>query len=152
MTMFKFKKLYFPAAVIVAIILTLLVFIGFSTYWNMNQARTNALKFVHQQGMSTLQILEAGVLSILEMPDFQKQSIDRLMRESGNNQNIEFVYIADRDGRIMHSSRSPQETPSDEWIKQAPKNQNVFYHIAESPGKMPIYEMAQRIRTLDGGG
>jgi hypothetical protein len=110
MTIFKFKKLYFPAAVIVAIILTLLVFIGFSTYWNMNRARTNALKFVHQQGIATLQILEASVVSILDKPDFQKQSIDQLMRKSGNNQNIEFAYIADRDGRIMHSSRPSQET------------------------------------------
>jgi two-component system, NtrC family, sensor histidine kinase HydH len=48
--------------------------------------------------------------------------------------------------------QDPPRKPSNEWIKQAPKDQNVFYHIAESPGKMPIYEMAKRIKTFDSSG
>ena len=143
------KKLYLPALVIVAMILTLLVFIGFSTYWNMNRARENALKFVHQQGVATLQIIDASLRSLIETTDFQKDAIDGLIREAGKNQYIEFVYIADREGRIMHSSASFRgESPKD-WLPSASSDKNIFYRIKKLPGAMPIYEMAQPIIPFD---
>ncbi|MFZ2631514.1 MAG: ATP-binding protein [Desulfosalsimonadaceae bacterium] len=140
------KKLYLPALIIVAMILTLLVFIGFSTHWNMDKARENALKFVHQQGVATLQIIEASLLSLIETTDFNKNSIDRLIRKAGNNQYIEFVYIADREGRILHSSASSfREESPEEWIPFASSDNNIFYRTKKSPDSMPIYEMAKRI-------
>jgi two-component system, NtrC family, sensor histidine kinase HydH len=145
MDIFQPKKLYLPALIIVAIILTLLVFIGFSTHWNMDRARDNALKFVHQQGVATLQIIDASLLALIETPEFKKESVDELIRKAGNNQYIEFVYIADREGKIMHASASfPGESP-EEWIPQASSDKNIFYRIKHIPDNMPIYEMAQKI-------
>jgi two-component system, NtrC family, sensor histidine kinase HydH len=143
------KKLYLPALIIVAIILTLLFFIGFSTHWNMDRARENALKIVHQQGKATLQIIDASLLSLIETPDFQKDSIDRLIRKAGNNQYIEFVYIVDSGGRILHASRSFQEESPAEWIPKASSDNNIFYRIKKLPDAMPIYEMAQKIIPVD---
>jgi two-component system sensor histidine kinase HydH len=144
MDIFQPKNLYLPALIIVAIILTLLVFIGFSTHWNMDRARENALKLVHQQGEATLQILDASLLSVIETPDFQKGSIDQLIRRAEDSQNIEFVYIADREDRIMHSSASfPGESP-EEWIPKA-SDKNIFYRLKRIPDNLPIYEMAQKI-------
>lgn len=149
MDFFQPKKLYLPAVVIVTIILGLLVFIGFSTYWNMNRARTNALNFLHQQGVATLQLIETSVLSLIDTPNFQKESIDRLIRKARNNRSIEFVYIADREGKILHSSVPFRQAPSEEWISQAPRDKNIFYRIEEFPDKPPIYEMAERIDAID---
>lgn len=144
MGIFQPKNLYLPALIIVAIILTLLVFIGFSTHWNMDRARENALKILHQQGISTLQILDTSLLSLIESPDFRRDSIDQLIREAENSQNIEFVYIADREGRIMHSSASYTEESPEEWIPQT-SDKNIFQRTKRIPDNLPIYEMAQKI-------
>jgi two-component system, NtrC family, sensor histidine kinase HydH len=149
MDIFQPKNLYLPALIIVAIILTLLVFIGFSTHWNMDRARDNALKFVHQQGVATLQIIDASLLTLIETPDLQKGSVDQLIRKAGNSQYIEFVYIADRDGRIMHSSASLPEKSPEEWIPNASSDKNIFYRVKNMPDNMSIYEMAQKIIPYD---
>lgn len=143
------RKLFLPALIIVAVIFTLLIFIGFSTYWNLNRARTNALTFVHQQGVATLQIIDASVLSLIDAPDFRQESIDRLIRIAGNNQYIEFVRILDPKGRIMHSLEHMRDEPSGEWILQTPEDGNTFYRIRELPGKASVYEIAQRIRPFN---
>jgi len=149
MNIFQPKKLYLPALIIVVMILTLLVFIGFSTYWNLNRARENALKFVHQQGVATLQIIDASLLSLIETTDFQKDSIDQLIRKAENNQYIEFVYIADREGRIMHSSASVKRGPPEVWIPQESSGNRIFSRIKKLPDTMPIYEMAQKVLLPD---
>lgn len=55
------RKLYLPALSIVAVVVLLLIFIGISTYRNLDINRKNAMTFVRRQGLAMLQVLEAGV-------------------------------------------------------------------------------------------
>ena len=98
-------NLYLPALVIVAVILVLLIFVGFSTYWNLDRARRNALLFVNQQGNAIADILESSILSIREMPD-KKRSMERLVEKTGENKAVTYVYIADDNENMLYHSHS----------------------------------------------
>ncbi len=64
-------------ASIVAMVLMLLVFIGFSTYQNLNRARTHALRFVHREGVALMQAIEAGARAWMMTPMWQGDSVER---------------------------------------------------------------------------
>jgi hypothetical protein len=79
------RKLYLPAMIIVAVVLALLVFIGFSTYGNLHHARSNALKFLHQRGVATIEIIETSIRSLWGTCASEQESIDQLINEVGKN-------------------------------------------------------------------
>jgi len=60
MQILHLKKLYLPALSIVAIIFLLLVLISISTYRNLDREKTQALHFLHRQGVTLLRAIEAS--------------------------------------------------------------------------------------------
>ena len=98
------KKLYVPAVSILAIVVILLVLTGISTYRNLNRHSSMAMAFVHRQGLSILDAVEAGARAGMAMPMWREDSIQRLINEVGSNADIAYLYMIDEKGVIAHHS------------------------------------------------
>jgi two-component system sensor histidine kinase HydH len=98
------KRLYVPALSILAIVVILLVLISISTYRNLDRQKSMAMEFLHRQGMAILDAVEAGARAGLAMHVWQEDSIETLINEVGNNENIAYIYMVDKNGKISHHS------------------------------------------------
>jgi len=142
------RKLYLPAMVIVAVVLALLVFIGFSTYWNLNHARTNALKFLHQRGVATIQIIETSIRTLWGTCAAKGPSIDQLISEVGGNEYVAYAYMVGSHDKIMHQSGPIPDKTGSAWLKQMPDNAKIVNRILPLGDGTSVYELAARIGTL----
>lgn len=141
-------KLYVPAMIIVAVVLALLVFIGFSTYWNLDHARTNALKFIHQRGVATIQIVETSIRSLWGTCASKEASIGHLITEVGENEYITYVYMVNKDYEMLHKSNHLPAEMSGIWLKQMTDSRQIFSRIKTLAGGAKVYELAEAIKPL----
>jgi two-component system sensor histidine kinase HydH len=139
------RKLYLPAMIIVVIVFALLVFIGFSTYWNLHHARSNALKFVHQRGVATIQIIETSIQSLWRTCASKEASIDRLIRHVGENEYVTYAYIIDKKHKVIHRSSSFKDIPQKSWLMEMPEDEQIFSRIKTSKDGTNVYELAERM-------
>lgn len=145
------RKLYLPALSIVAVVVLLLVFIGISTYRNLDINRENAMTFVRRQGLAMLQVMEAGARASMLSPRWEADAVGRLIEETGKNPDIAYVYLADSEGRYVHHSTpelngkapasrdrrrlSTMTADSDDLILEA--------HLGKLPDGTPVYELSK---------
>ncbi len=142
------RKLYVPAMIIVAVVLTLLVFIGFSTYWNLHHARSNALKFVHQRGVATIQIIETSIRSLWGTCASKEESIDQLIKEVGENEYVVYAYMVNKEHEILHRSTPLPAETSGLWLKQMPGSEEISSRISMLSDGASVYELAETLRPL----
>jgi two-component system sensor histidine kinase HydH len=142
------RKLYVPALIIVAVVFSLLVFIGFSTYWHLDHARTNALKFVHQRGIATIQIIETSIRSLWGTCASKEESIDQLIKEVGENDYVTYAYMVNKKYEILHHSTNLPAGTSGLWLKHMPASEEIFSRIHTLPDGIKVYELAEAIRPL----
>ncbi len=142
------KKLYLPALSIVLMVLMLLVFIGFSTYRNLHRARTNALGFVHREGVALLHAIEAGTRAWMMTPMWQQDSIERLIVETGRNEDITYLYLIDSEGRVLYHSGSFAGETAETWRPEIPETDDIESRFRRLPGGVPVYELAKRFEPV----
>lgn len=142
------RKLYLPAMIIVAVVLTLLVFIGFSTYWNLDHARTNALKFLHQRGVATIELIETCIRSLWGTCASKKESIDQLINEVGENEYVTYAYMVSKDYEILHHSTPLPEGVNGLWLKKMPESEQILSRTNMLSDGTKVYELAERIKPL----
>lgn len=138
------KRLYLPALSIVAVVLLLLVLISISTYRNLDREKSMALHFLYRQGMTVLHSIEAGTRAWTMLPMWQDDSIGRLIKETGKNVDIAYVYLMDQNGNIVHRSNPDQ---SDDPYIRKPEFKNdsdVITRIKNMPGDVRVYELAKK--------
>lgn len=141
----KSRSLYLPALIIVAVVLFLLIFIGFSTYWNLDRARNNALRSVHQQGIAIADVLGTTILAIPEQAD-KEEVLLRLVNSTGNNKAVTYVYIADDNNVLLYHSKHYEKNiygvwhPGDETNSMPEGRIRTFQN-----GRMPVYEIGRKI-------
>ena len=92
------KQLYVPALSILAIVIILLVLISISTYRNLDRQASVAIDFLHRQGISILDAVEAGARAGIAMHMWQDDSIKSLIDEVGSNKDIAYLYMVDKRG------------------------------------------------------
>jgi len=145
--MFQPSKLYLPALIIVAVILTLLVFIGFSTYWNLDRARTNALNFVHQQGVAILEAMRAGMTAIPHEADDTPRILAKLIRETAQNRSVAYIYLttSNREAPI-HSSKFSSDKYG-VWYPEKAAFKPIASRFRRLPDNTPLYELAERFNN-----
>lgn len=131
--------------IIVAVVLTLLVFIGFSTYWNLNHARSNALKFLHQRGIATIEIIETSIRSLWEAGAAGEESIDRLIKNVGENAYVAYAYVVTREAGILHHSAPLIAGPADLQFNQMAYADQAQSRIQTLPDGTKVYELAETI-------
>jgi len=145
---FRPIRLYLPALVIVALVFGLLIFIGFSTYWNLYGARNNAMDFLHQQGLAIIQAMEAGVDSAEDAPALQETIIKRLLVEASRNASVSHIYLLGPENRLYH--HSPGFSPDDTnlWHPEIPESQGLITRTRRLEDETRVYELAKRFIPL----
>jgi two-component system sensor histidine kinase HydH len=142
------RKLYLPALIIVAVVFSLLIFIGFSTYWHLDHARTNALKFVHQRGIATIQIIETSIRSLWGTCASKEEFIDQLIKAVGENEYVAYAYMVNKKYEILHHSTPLSAGTSGLWLKQMPGAAEIFSRIRKLSDGEKVYELAETIRPF----
>ncbi len=137
------KTLYLPALSIVAMVLMLLLFIGFSTYQNLDRARTHALRFVHREGVALMQAIEAGARAWMMTPMWQGDSVERLIVETGRSKDIAYIYLVDPGGRVIYQSGASIDSAIPDWRPDFPGADRMASRFRRLPNGTPIYELTK---------
>lgn len=140
-------KLYLPALVIVAVIMILLVFIGFSTYWNLNRARDNALDFVHQQGVAIAEAIEAGMEAIAHEVCPRPRVFEQLVQQTAQNRSVAYIYLVSAQGEFEIRSAGYERERHGRWPPDPASGQAIAGRFRRLSDHTPIYELAKRVRV-----
>jgi len=142
------KRLYLPALSIVAVVFLLLVLISISTYRNLDREKTMALQFLYRQGMTVILSIEAGARAWMMLPMWQDDSIGSLIRETGKNVDIAYVYLMDQNGNVVHHSSPAQSGDPSIRMPEFKNNSGVITRITQVPEDIQVYELAKRFSPL----
>jgi two-component system, NtrC family, sensor histidine kinase HydH len=144
MKLLRAKRLYLPALTIVAGVLLLLVLISISTIRNLDREKKMQMDFVHRRGLTLLRALEAGARAGMTMPMWGEDAIARLIRETGRDEEIAYIYMVDRSGMVdHHSTPSLEGTPAD-WYPQFDEEWEIASHLRQLDDGSQVYDMAKR--------
>lgn len=134
--------------IIVGVVLSLLVFIGFSTYWNLHHARTNALKFLHQRGVATIRIIETSMQSLWGTGASKEESIEQLILNVGENEYVTYAYMLNKEYEVIHHSSPLPAESVNLWLKQTSDKGRFFSRITRLPDGTKVYEVAEKIKPI----
>ena len=98
------RQLYLTALSILGIVLLLLVIISISTYHNLNRERNAAMETVRRQALTLINALEAGVRAGMVLQMASEDAIGNLVHEIGRSDDINYLYLVDADGEVVHHS------------------------------------------------
>ncbi len=146
------KRLYLPALSIVAVVFLLLILISVSTYRNLDREKAMALHFLYRQGMTVLLSIEAGARAWMILPMWQDDSIGSLIKETGKNEDIAYVYLMNQNGDVLHHSNPEQ--PVDPTIRNPVINNDsdVVTRIKKVASNIQVYELAKTFSPLPAPG
>ena len=137
-----------PALSIVAVVFLLLVLISISTYRNLDREKKMALHFLYRQGMTVLLSIEAGARAWMMLPMWQDDSIGSLIRETGKNVDIAYVYLMDQNGNVVHHSNPDQSLDPSIRRPEFKNDSGVITRIKKAPGDIQVYELAKNFSPL----
>jgi len=144
MRILPIKKLYLPALSIVAVVLLFLVIISISTYRNLDREKAMALSSLNRQGISILRSLDASARAWGMLPMWQEDSIANLIQETGKNEDIQYIYLVDSQGNVVHHSDPAKEGEPSSWNPQMNKEvDQIFTRIRYSSDGAQVYEFAK---------
>ena len=142
--LFLKNRLYFPAITIVAVVASLLVVIGISTFRNIDREEKTQLNFVYKQGLTMLRAIEAGARSGMAMPMWGGDAIARLLQETGKDESIAYIYLVDENGIVSHHSVPSLEGQKAMWQPMVNDESDVVSQIRQIPGGAQVYDIAKR--------
>lgn len=149
MRILPIKKLYLPALTIVAVVFLFLVIISISTYRNLDREKAMALRSLHRQGISILRSLEASARAWGMLPMWQQDSIANLIQETGKNEDIQYIYLVDSLGNVVHHSDPSREGEPAPWKPQfSEKVDHIVTRIRELSNSVHVYEFAKIFSPL----
>jgi two-component system sensor histidine kinase HydH len=144
MRILQIKKMYLPAVSIMAVVLLLLVLIGISTYRNLDREKRTALSFLHHEALALLRSLEAGARAGMLMPMWGEDAIRSLIQETGRNEDIEYIYLYDEEGMIVHHSDLSQSGKRTTWKPRLVDDKQVKSRVRKLTDGSHVYEVAKR--------
>ena len=115
MTVVPRQRLYLTALSILFVVLLLLVFISVSTYRNLNRERDAAVKTVSRQALSLINAFEAGARAGMMMQMAGKDAIGNLVHEISLSDDVNYLYLANADGEVVHHSIPSLEGTRTTW-------------------------------------
>jgi two-component system, NtrC family, sensor histidine kinase HydH len=143
MNFFHKKKLYVPALSIVALVISLLLVIGISTYRNIDREKKTQLNFIYRQGLILLRAIEAGARSGMVMPMWGGDSVARLLHETGKDESIAYIYLVDAQGLVLHHSMPSLRGSKAIWLPQINDRDDVVAKIRNKSDGSQIYDLAR---------
>lgn len=137
------KRLYLPAFTIIAVVVLLIFLIAVSTYRNLNHQRETALAFLHNQGLTLFQALEAATLTGMRTPMWGEDSVGTLIHEIGKDKNVSYIYIFGKDGIISHDSDTSEVGTPAGWRPHLKNSHQVAARLQKLRDGTQVYEMAK---------
>ncbi len=144
MRVLQLKRLYIPALSILAVVILMLILISISTYRNLEREEKAALTFLYREGSAILHTLEAGARAGMIMPEWEEDSIENLILETGKNENIAYVYLIDPQGIVIHHSNPSFESMSSAWHPQLDNEDQVQSRVRKLTDGAEVYDLAKR--------
>lgn len=148
MAIFGKKQLYFPSLLIIAMVILLLVWISFSTYHNFNRGREQTMKFMYRHGLTIIHVVESGAKTGLMMPQWNLKILAALIEETGKNKNIAYIYLYDKNRRVLYHSLHSPEQKETAWTPGLSKGEPVKYRVKTLSETSQIYELAKYFTLL----
>jgi two-component system, NtrC family, sensor histidine kinase HydH len=150
MVALQVKRMYLPALAIVGVVFLLLVFIGLSTYRNINREKTRASEFVHWEGFALIQSFEAAVRVAMLSPTWGEATLRSLLQETAKNAEIVYIFLVAKNGTVLYHTDSSLERKASHWVPQFDERDEVVSRVERLVGGTRVYEMATRFPSLPG--
>lgn len=116
-----------------------------STYRNLDQQEERALEFLHRQGVTLLQALEAGARAGMMTHTWKEDSIGNLVVEIAQNEDIAYIYLTDPQGVVLHPSSPPFEGPLAVWKPQFRDPEQIQSRVRKRADGTQVYDLANRL-------
>lgn len=145
------RQLYLTAISILFVVLLLLVFISISTVRNLNRERNAARQTVHRQALTLINALEAGARAGMMMQMAGMDPIGGLVHEIGGSEDINYLYLVDENGRVVHHSIPSLEGTLAAWIPRFDGLDDVHTRVRRLADGSRVYEVAKPFSSLGAG-
>ena len=143
MTVVPRRQLYLTALLILFIVLLLLVFISVSTFRNLNRESSTAMQTVHRQALTLINALEAGARAGMMMQMAGKDAIGNLVHEIGRSGDVNYLYLVNAAGQVVHHSIPSLEGTRALWRPAFDGSDDVRARVRRLPDGTHVYEVAK---------
>lgn len=133
--------MYIPALSITGIVLLLLVFIGISTYKNLDRDRQTILSFLYQQGIVIFNSLETSAKLDYEKSDFIP-NLNKFISGISKSEDIAYIFIMDSEGVVVAKVGSPSVIDIPQHNLTLNRD-GVFTKIRKHSEEQSVYEMSK---------
>ncbi|MBT8342868.1 MAG: PAS domain-containing protein [Desulfatitalea sp.] len=142
------RQLYLTAISILLVVLLLLVFIIISTVHNLNRERNAAKHTVHRQALTLIKALEAGARAGMMMQKTGADAIGNLVHEIGRSDDINYLYLVDADGNVVHHSIPSLKGTRALWRPPFERWDDVHTRIRRLSDAASVYEVAKPFNPM----
>jgi len=142
MTVVPRRHLYLTALAILLVVLLLLVFISVSTYRNLNRERSAAMQTVRRQALTLINALEAGARAGMMMQMAGKDAIGNLVHEIGRSGDVNYLYLVNAGGEVVHHSIPSLEGTRALWRPDFDWAGDVRTRVRRLADGVHVYEVA----------
>ncbi len=143
MTVVPRRHLYLTALAILLVVLLLLVFISVSTYRNLNRERSAAMQTVRRQALTLINALEAGARAGMMMQMAGKDAIGNLVHEIGRSGDVNYLYLVNAGGEVVHHSIPSLEGTRALWRPDFERAGDVRTRVRRLADGVHVYEVAK---------
>lgn len=142
------RQLYLTALSILFVVLILLVLISISTVRNLNRERDAARQSVHRQALTLINALEAGARAGMMMQMTEPDAIGNLVHEIGRSDDINYLFLANADGEVVHHSIPSLEGTRASWIPPFDQLDDVRTRVRRLTDGTRVYEVAKPFNPM----
>ena len=144
----KQRRLYLPAASIIAVIFLLFVVIGVSTYRNLDRQKKTALSFLERQAGTILRSLEASARTGMMMHQWENDAVEVLIQETARDQDIAYIYLFNDRGIITHHTEDIYTGSPAAWSPELDDDNATICRVVKKPGGHNVFELAKLYAPL----
>ena len=149
MTVVPRRQLYLTALSILFVVLLLLVFISVSTYRNLNRESNAAMQTVQRQALTLIDALEAGARAGMMMQMAGKDAIGNLVHEIGRSGDVNYLYLVNAAGDVVHHSIPSLEGTRALWRPEFDGDEDVRARVRRLPDGVHVYEVAKPFTPMN---
>jgi two-component system, NtrC family, sensor histidine kinase HydH len=150
MTVVPRRQLYLTALAILLVVMLLLVVISVSTYRNLNRERNAAMQTAHRQALTLINALEAGARAGMMMQMAGKDAIGNLVHETGRSGDINYLYLVNASGEVVHHSIPSLEGTRALWRPEFDRANDVHTRVRRLADGVHVYELAKPFLPMGG--
>jgi hypothetical protein len=145
------RRLYLTALSILFVVLLLLVFISVSTFRNLNRERDAALETVRRQALTLINALEAGARAGMMMQMSGKDAIGNLVHEIGRSDDVNYLYLTNTAGVVMHHSTPSLEGTRASWRPAFEHRSDIQTRMRRLADGSHVFELAKPFAPMGSG-